>query len=95
MAVVSEFDARIEMKGFIDRSRAHYADWYVGVAADAERKLTEEHGVQESDWWIVRRLATAEAARRVAAHFHDLGCEGAAGEGEAAYAYWKRGHTRP
>ncbi len=103
MAVVSEFDARIEMKGFIDRSRAHYTDWYVGTAADPDARLSE-HGVQESDWWIVRRLATAESAQRVAAHFHELGCDGAPGgapgDGDddattAVYAYWKRGHTTP
>ncbi len=98
MTVVSEFDARVEMKAFIDRARAPYAQWYVGITADPDERLAE-HGLQESDWYIVRRLASAEAARRVADHLLKLGCEGAAGGGDesatAVYAYWKRGHTSP
>ena len=96
--VSSEFDARIEMKAFIDRSRAPYGDWYVGLTADPDQRI-EEHGLQESDWYIVRRLATAEAARRVAEGLLKLGCDGGPGGGDEAstfvYAYWKRGHTTP
>ncbi|MEX0800388.1 MAG: hypothetical protein WD379_04145 [Dehalococcoidia bacterium] len=97
----SELDARIEMKAFIDRSRAPYAEWYVGLSADPQTRLHEEHGVQESDWFIHRRLAGAEAAQRVHASLVALGCEaGGAAEGEedeptGVYAYWKRGHTTP
>ena len=104
--VTSELDARIEIRAFIDRSRAHYTEWYVGVAADPERRL-ERHGLQESDWYIVRRLGSAEAAQRVAEALLKLECDGSstetASEGEetpagpatAVYAYWKRGHTEP
>ena len=104
--ISTEFDARIEMKAFIDRSRAPYGDWYAGVTADPDQRI-EEHGLQSSDWFIVRRLATAEAARRVAESLLKLGCDGgaseapgeggaeAAGEPTAVYAYWKRGHTTP
>ena len=58
--VASEFDARIEMKAFIDRARAPYSQWYVGITADPDERLAE-HGLQEADWYIVRRLASAEA----------------------------------
>ena len=99
MAVVSEFDARIEMKALIDRARAPYSQWYVGIAAEPEDRLFNEHGVQQSDWWIQRRLASAEVARRVEDHLLKLGCEGAPGGGSevstAVYAYWKREHTSP
>jgi hypothetical protein len=99
MSVSSEFDARIEMKAFIDRSQAAYADWYVGIAADPEERLTNEHGVQESDWWIVRQLASAEAARRIEEALLKMGCAGGPGGGDesttAVYAYWKREHTTP
>ena len=106
MTITSELDARIEIKAFIDRSRAPYPDWYVGVAADPDRRL-REHGLEGSDWYIVRRLAGVEAAQRVAEGLLKAGCDGSpseapregdeepAGEPTAVYAYWKRGHTEP
>ena len=98
MTVTSELDARMEIRAFVDRSRAPYPDWYVGVAADPDRRL-REHGLQEADWYIVRRLASAEAARRVAEGLLKLECDGSAGGDDqtatSVYAYWKRGHTTP
>jgi hypothetical protein len=103
----SELDARIEMKAFIDRCRAPYADWYANVAADAQRRV-EAHGCEANDWYIHRRLASPEAAQRVLQTLVDLGCQTGgelpAGEGEpedeeapvtSVYAYWKRDHTTP
>ncbi len=96
--VTSEFDARIEMKAFIDRARAPYLDWYAGITAEPDERLSE-HGVRDADWWIVRRLADAEAARRLEESLLKLGCDGGPGGGgedsTAVYAYWKRGHTEP
>jgi len=46
--VVSELDARIEMKAFIDRARAPYGEWYVGITADPDSRL-EEHGVDDAE----------------------------------------------
>ena len=106
MTVTSELDARLEIKAFVDRSRAPYSGWYVGVAADPDERL-REHGLQEADWYIVRRLAGAEAAGRVAEGLLKAGCDGSAseapreddeepaGEPTTVYAYWKRGHTTP
>ena len=106
MTVTSELDARIEIKAFIDRSRAPYSGWYVGVAADPDERL-REHGLEESDWYVVRRLGSAEAAARVAEGLLKAGCDGSAseaaregdeepaGEPASVYAYWKRGHTTP
>ncbi|MDO8611925.1 MAG: hypothetical protein Q7R32_03760 [Dehalococcoidia bacterium] len=106
MTVTSELDARLEIKAFVDRSRAPYSGWYVGIAADPDERL-REHGLQESDWYIVRRLAGAEAAQRVAEGLLKLECDGSAsaapregdekpaGEPTSVYAYWKRGHTTP
>ena len=98
VAVSTEFDARLETKAFMDRSRAPYLQWYVGVAADPNERLSE-HGVQENDWYIVRRLASADAAQRVAEGLLRAGCDGGSGGGDeestAVYAYWKRGHTTP
>jgi hypothetical protein len=104
---ISELDARMEMRGFIERAKAPMTEWYVGVTADPERRL-EAHGTQDSDWWIVRRLADEPTAKRVAEALLKLGCEGSAsavvpegseeeeeGPVTAVYAYWKRGHTTP
>ncbi len=98
MTVTTELDARMEMKAFIDRCRAPYSEWYVGIAADPKERLSE-HGVKENDWYIERRLASTEEARRVEESLLKLGCEGGPGGGDeettAVYAYWKRGHTEP
>ncbi len=107
MHVTSELDARIEIRAFIDRSRAHYTEWYVGVTSEPDRRL-ERHRLEESDWYIVRQLASAEAAQRVAEALLKLECDGSsteirgeeeeeepAGPATAVYAYWKRGHTEP
>ena len=75
MNVTSELDARMEIRAFIDRSRAPYTAWYVGVTADPDGRLAA-HGLQESDWYIVRRLAGAEAAQRVAEALLKLECDG-------------------
>ena len=111
MQAVTEFDARIEVKGFIVRARAPYSEWYVGVAADPDERL-RRHGLRENDWYIVRQVGSAEAAQRVAEFVLKLGCDGASSptgttsddggaeqdeerEATAVYAYWKRGHTEP
>ena len=106
MTITSELDARIEIKAFVDRSRAPNSEWYVGVTADPGRRI-EEHGLQESDWYIVRRLGSAEGAQRVAEALLKLECDGSsaeirgeeeeepAGPATSVYAYWKRGHTTP
>ena len=103
----SELDARIEMKAFIDRCRAPYADWYVNTCADPQRRI-EAHGCETNDWYVHRRLGSVEAAQRVLETLLKLGCQTGgeipAGEGEpedgeapaiAVYAYWRRDHTTP
>jgi hypothetical protein len=85
MTVTSELDARIEIKAFIDRARAPNSQWYVGVAADPDERL-RGHGLEESDWYIVRRLASAEAAQRVAEGLLKAGCDGLPVRGSASEA---------
>jgi hypothetical protein len=96
--VSAEFDARIDMKAFIERTGAPYSQWYAGVAADPKDRLFSQHGVRESDWWIVRRRANAEAARQVAQFLLKLGCDGGLDDDEAStavYAYRKQEQTLP
>ena len=106
MTITSELDARIEIKAFVDRSRAAISEWYVGVTADPDARMAA-HGLEGSDWYIVRRLSSAEGAARVAEGMLKAGCDGSAsedsregdeepaGEPTSVYAYWKRGHTTP
>jgi len=106
MTITSELDARIEIKAFVDRSRAPNSEWYVGVTGEPDARIAA-HGLEESDWYIVKRLASAEAAQRVAEGLLKAGCDGSAseapregeeepaGEPTSVYAYWKRGHTTP
>ena len=106
MTITSELDARIEIKAFVDRSRAPNSEWYVGVTGEPDARIAA-HGLEESDWYIVRRLAGAEAAQRVAEALLKLECDGSstevrgeeeeepAGPATSVYAYWKRGHTTP
>jgi hypothetical protein len=106
MTITSELDARIEIKAFVDRSRAPNSEWYVGVTGEPDARIAA-HGLEESDWYIVKRLASAEAAQRVAEGLLKAGCDGGAseapregeeepaGEPTSVYAYWKRGHTTP
>ena len=106
MTITSELDARIEIKAFVDRSRAPISEWYVGVTAGPDARIAA-HGLEGSDWYIVRRLGSAEGAQRVAEALLKLECDGSssetaiegeeapAGPATAVYAYWKRGHTEP
>lgn len=100
MATSSEFDAKMDMKAFIDRALRPYSEWYAGIAADPRERLFNDHGVsEEREWWITRECDKAESARRVEEYLLKLGCDGAAGGDDdtttGVYAYLKGEHTTP
>jgi hypothetical protein len=100
MTVVSEFDARLNMKGFIDRAARPMSDWYAGTAVDARTRLLEHHGVnEEHDWWIYEEIDSAEGARNVEQFLVRMGASGGQGDGDQAgthvYCYAKEEHTNP
>ncbi|MEK7543359.1 MAG: hypothetical protein AAB557_00660 [Patescibacteria group bacterium] len=76
------------------------AEWYVGIAIDAQARVFEGHGVNKDvDYWIYRECFTADAARRVVRYFiTNYQTDGWSGGGSDAsrfvYAYKKERHTR-
>lgn len=90
-----------EIHRYIERRGGPYRDWYVGVAADVERVLFDEHRVnRDVDPWIYRDAGSADLARDVETYFvHTLGADGETGGGGHGsvfvYAYYKGPRTRP
>jgi hypothetical protein len=81
-----------EMKAHIEKQGGLYSSWYVGIAANAEKRLFEDHKVsKENGWWIHREALNTEDARAVEQYFFALGCKGGPGGGDSstkfAYAY--------
>jgi hypothetical protein len=88
-----------EIKKYIDDGGGRYREWYVGIAADARKRLFTDHGVREKgDMWIFRTFASADDARKVEDYFvNTLGTDGGPGGGDddskSVYAYHKEAHT--
>lgn len=100
MAIVTEFDARLNMKAFIDRAARPMEDWYAGTAVDARARLLEHHTVNEDhDWWIYEEIDSAQGAQNVEQFLVKLGCTGGQGDGDPegtnVYCYAKEEHTNP
>ncbi len=92
--VISKIEQYMAIKG------GHYADWYVGIAADPRQRLFSDHNVREiGDWWIYEDCGNDTAARQVEDYFLNKGCDGGPGGGDHAtryaYAYRKAAHTNP
>jgi hypothetical protein len=89
-----------DFQEFISKNGGVYTQWYVGVAADPEKRLFNDHNVNKSsDSWIYsKHLGTDAAARYVEEVFLSKGCKGAPGGGDRtscyAYIYKINGHTR-
>ncbi|MCX6704603.1 MAG: hypothetical protein NTZ07_04145 [Candidatus Woesebacteria bacterium] len=86
---INEEAAKIEIKGYIDRSSYSYSDWYVGIASDPEKRLFTDHRVQrEGGWWIYRECFSDSAARTVEDYFVNiLGTKGDTGGGDTSSVY--------
>ena len=94
-------DIAWEIKEYIDKWGAPYSSWYVGIATDLQKRLFNDHGVNEkTDAWIYRYAVDSETARRIESYFVEtLGTDGGTGGGDesskAVYAYKKNSHTNP
>ncbi len=90
-----------DIKGHIDRSRAPYSSWYVGISKDARDRLFSDHKVNEKDaWWIYRQTSSTQIAREIEDYFvNTLDTDGGPGGGDEdadmVYAYWKENYTDP
>lgn len=89
-----------DIVGYIRKTNTPLAEWYVGIAEDAQARVFEGHGVnKDRDYWIYRECFTADAARRVEQYFitnyqTDGGSGGGSDASRFVYAYKKERHTR-
>jgi hypothetical protein len=80
-----------EIKAHINEEGSGYSNWYVGITADPEKRLFQDHDVPREDhWWIYRKTASEDIAREVEEYFIDvLGTAGGGGggDGNSVYVY--------
>lgn len=63
--------------------KRYYSELYIGVSADANKRLFEQHHVdKDNSWWIYSTAESAEVARKVEKHFLELGMRGGTGGGD-------------
>ena len=90
---------KVDIDAFIKSHGGDYAAFYVGVSANAKRRLFNEHQVARKGAYTRRRAFTADKAREVEQHFLNKGCEGDTGGGEDTadriYAYKMTAATDP
>lgn len=85
--IINDFDAHINRSGC-----TCYADFYIGITNNVDRRLFEEHRVpRKGSWWIYSPADNEEIARRVERHYLDCGMHGSFGggngEGSATCVY--------
>ncbi len=89
------------IQDYMDRCRAPYWHWYVGITSDPSARLFQEHDVAKEGYgWIYYRALTHRDARAVEAFFVDnFGTDGGVGGGDSqsiyVYAYLKDRYTNP
>jgi hypothetical protein len=76
----------------MNASGVRFAGWYVGIAADPEDRMFNEHNVSRTGGtWIICRAFNDAQARKIEKAYHDAGCKGAGGGGDEKtvfiYAY--------
>ena len=84
--LTSEIQKYIDDNGGVS---GHYG-WYVGITADPERRLFQDHKVNKQDGsWIYGQASSNSVAREIERHFLDHGCNGGSGGGtpDAQYVY--------
>lgn len=97
----SEETIKQEIKDHIASRGGKYSDWYVGIAADPEQRVYEDHRVDEYlDKFIWRWAENDVVARKIERYFIDqLGTDGGPGGGSkdtrCVYAYKKSTRTNP
>jgi len=81
-----------DIKAHVAKCGGNYSDWYVGIAANPEQRLFNDHGVNKnSDAWIWIRAASSDDARAAEKSLLALGMTGGRGGGDddsdCVYAY--------
>ena len=75
------------------------SSWYVGIAANARKRLFDEHNVREEKGkWIYKTADNSQEARDAESTLLDYGFDGGPGGGDEStnqvYAYLKTQSTR-
>ena len=89
-----------EIEGHIENCGGAFSNWYVGIAADAQDRLFNDHSVdKKGDAWIFRGATNSSVARKIEKYFIDTkGTKGGPGGGDEnskfVYAYKIQRHTR-
>jgi hypothetical protein len=81
-----------EIAAHVQKCGGTYSAWYSGIAADAEKRLFNDHNVDKAkDAWIYRRCTTSDEARAAEDYFVQKGMKGGPGGGDSTtkdvYAY--------
>ena len=81
-----------DIQSYITERGGDIEKWYVGIAADPEKRLFDNHSVDENkDKWIYCTASSSKVAREVEEHFLDKGADGGPGGGgkdtKSVYAY--------
>lgn len=97
----SKQDIIDEITAHIQKSKASYSNWYVGISEDAKKRMFQDHNVNEKNaWWIWKLTSSSDVAREIEDHFvNTLGTDGGLGGGDEysdqVYAYKKGSYTNP
>jgi hypothetical protein len=91
---------RDEILAYLRMQGGDSGSWYIGIAAEIERRLFGDHRVPPANhWYICRQAASSEAAheaeRALLALGFDGGPAGADDDAVFVYAYLKTSVTQP
>lgn len=100
--VFSVQQIKYEFLAYIKEFGGDFEDYYVGIAADPQKALFEEHGLdKDKDPWLYKQALTFYAARTVQNYFLDrLGTDGEPvrrgdEDMDCVYVYKKSERTTP
>jgi hypothetical protein len=89
------------IKNHISSRGGGYSDWYVGIAEDPEKRLSEHNvNLKSGDIWIYDHATSSDVAREVEKYFIEIlktdgGGGGGSDSSDYVYAYKKNQHTKP
>jgi hypothetical protein len=79
--------------------RFRYADWYVGIAKDPDRRLFSDHNVDRNGFPKHISATSERVAREIEKHLLDYGLSGGSGGGDSqtrsVYIYRRTSTTQP
>ncbi len=74
-----------DIKTYIESRGAIYTNWYIGIASDPTKRLTEDHNVKHDGTW--QECKNSDDARSIEEYFLRLGCKGDIGGGDYTTKY--------